>query len=153
MTLATWMFLGNVVSTFCLVGLIWTVQLVHYPAFAYVDGARFQAFEAFHQQRITWIVLPLMLLEIATAFALLWWRPAGLPLATAIAGMALLVIIWLSTFALQVPLHTQLAQGAHAGAIERLVLTNWIRTGAWTGRGILLAWSLMNMLAAERGSL
>jgi hypothetical protein len=32
-----------------------------------------------------------------------------------------------------------LEQGFEAGAHGRLVATNWVRTGAWTARGVLVA--------------
>ncbi len=35
------------------------------------------------------------------------------------------------------PLHRQLAIAHDPAAIERLVRTNWLRTLAWTARGIL----------------
>ena len=51
--------------SWALFGLIWTVQLVHYPAFRYIQEGQFTAFQHFHMQGITLIVLPLMLAELA----------------------------------------------------------------------------------------
>lgn len=45
---------------------------------------------------------------------------------------ALVALIWLSTFLIQVPIHQQLAKGKDLGLIDRLVRTNWIRTILWT---------------------
>ena len=133
---------AHAASTLALVGLIWTIQVVHYPTFRFVDPARFIEFEAFHQRGISIVVVPLMLVELATAAALLWFRPAGLPLWMAAAGAGLVLFIWGVTFAVQVPLHNQLAQRFDSAAIEQLVRSNWIRTIAWTLRGGLVLWAL-----------
>jgi len=50
----------------------------------------------------------------------------------------LVVIIWLSTFTLQVPIHRRLQTGKDDARIRRLVSTNWIRTIAWTVKAIII---------------
>lgn len=134
--------LTNAASTFALTGLIWTIQLVHYPAFRYIAEPKFIEFEAFHQRQISWVVVPLMLVELATAVVLFAWRPASLPLNFAIAGMVIVLAIWACTFAVQVPLHNRLTQGYNLAAIDALVHTNWIRTVLWSLRAALLLWAL-----------
>ena len=122
-------------STLSLVGLIWTIQLVHYPLFLRVPREQFGAYEGEHMRRITWLVGPLMLAEAVTAVLLLVKLPAdsGAPV-----GLALLFVIWLSTATIQGPLHAQLAKGGFDEAkIRRLVRSNWIRTVCWTTRGVL----------------
>jgi hypothetical protein len=52
-------------------------------------------------------------------------------------SIALLAVNWLSTFLVQVPLHARLGTGFDAAAHRRLVLSNSLRTLAWTGRGVL----------------
>jgi hypothetical protein len=147
-----WIFVGNLVSTYCLVGLIWTIQVVHYPSFQYADESTFQEMESFHQTRISLVVVPLMLLEIGTGLLLLWSRPGFVPGWAALCGVLLIGVVWLSTFTLQVPLHGKLSEGMDTGAIQRLVTTNWIRATAWTGRGLLLSWVLLNGLSAWKSN-
>lgn len=125
-------------ATWAMTGLIWCIQVVHYPLFAAVDREQFAGFERAHQGRITWVVAPLMLAELATA-VLLWldppqaeWRPWF------VAGLALLGVVWLSTALLQVPAHRRLSAGYDRDAHRDLVRTNWIRTAAWTMRSLLL---------------
>ena len=132
-------FVGNVVSTYCLVGLIWTIQVVHYPSFQYADETTFREMESFHQTRISLLVMPLMLLEIGTGLLLLWSRPDFFFGWAAMLSVLLIGVVWASTFALQVPLHGKLSEGMDTLVIQRLVTTNWIRTIAWTGRGVLLS--------------
>ena len=54
-------------ATWTLVGLIWTMQLVHYPLFAHVGRHTFTACHHLHTTQITWVVAPLMFTELVTA--------------------------------------------------------------------------------------
>lgn len=129
--------------TWFLTGLIWIVQLVHYPLFAHVDRARFTAFEAEHCRRISWIVMPAMLSELATGVWLVAEPPAALASAWAWVGLALLAVIWGSTAHFSVPCHRVLERGFDERAHRRLVATNWIRTLAWSARALLCAAMLL----------
>ena len=119
-------------ATWALVGLIWTVQLVHYPLFAQVGAEAFRSYHARHTRQITWIVAPLMAVEILTAI-LLVTRGAREP--WLLASLAPLAFNWISTWRVQIPLHDRLANGFDADVHRRLVATNWWRTAAWSIRG------------------
>lgn len=56
----------------------------------------------------------------------------------ALARLALVVIIWCSTFALQVPCHNRLAGGFDTRIHRRLVRGNWLRTIAWSLRAVFV---------------
>ena len=140
----TLLLLANVAATWFMVGLIWFVQLVHYPQFAGVGSEGFIAYHRRHQRFTTYVVAPPMLVEALTSVALVF-RPGVVSPLAAWAGLALVAVIWASTATLQVPRHNDLAHGGFDGAIcARLCRTNWIRTIAWTARGVL-------MLAATAG--
>jgi len=49
-----------------------------------------------------------------------------------------LFIVWGSTALLQIPLHRRLEQGHDPVAILWLIRGNWIRTAAWTLRGLIV---------------
>ena len=135
----TWLVLCTHAWATCgMAGLIWFVQIVHYPLMAKVGVERYAAYQRSHEARTPWVVAPLMLIEAATSVALLWLMRAQ-PWGVAIAwtGAGLLAVIWASTFLLQVPAHQQLGGGFDAQAHRRLVSSNWIRTFAWTARGVL----------------
>lgn len=138
---------ANLASTFYMVGLIWFVQLVHYPLLARVGESEFASFERAHVARTGPVVGPPMLVELATALLLVVSPPAQVPSAALWLGLALLGVVWASTGLLQVPSHRRLEMGFDARAHHRLVATNWIRTVAWTARGILLLWLFLVMAA------
>ncbi len=130
--------LSQVAATLVMVGVIWFVQIVHYPLMARVPAAEFTAFEREHQNRTTVVVGPAMLVEAFTAAVLLAVPLPGTDFILPVVGVSLLAVIWLSTILIQVPLHARLERGFDSQTHRRLVLSNWIRTVAWTGRGVLV---------------
>lgn len=138
--------LAQLVASAWMLGLIWFVQIVHYPLYAAVGSPQFAAYEQRHTQLTTWVVGPAMLVEAASALLLVWCRPRGVSSRAAWFGLVLVAVIWLSTAALQVPCHDQLVRGFDADVHRRLVVSNWIRTTAWSCRTGLLSWLVWNML-------
>lgn len=133
-------FLIHLGTTLYLVGVIWLVQLLVYPSMAQVGAEGYAAYHNLHTSRITPVVAPAMILELLTAIYLVFVPFEAVDYRYFGFGAALVLIIWISTFFLQVPLHEQLAKGFDADVQARLVLTNWIRTIAWTLRGALVLW-------------
>ena len=132
--------LVQLAATLYMIGLIWFVQIVHYPLFGQVGKANFSAYEIAHANLTTFVVAPPMLLEAVTACLWLFYRPPGIRFAEALIGVCLLAVIWCSTWFLQVPQHNVLAAGFDASAQQFLVTSNWLRTIAWSARGGLLLW-------------
>jgi hypothetical protein len=122
--------LAHLASTVYMVGLIWFVQVVHYPLMGAIGDSEFSAYEQRHMSLTTWVV------------ALFWFRPTGVSIWSVWGGVILLAIIWLSTALLQVPCHEALSKGLDADVHRRLVSTNWIRTVAWSLRGLLVLWMM-----------
>jgi len=113
--------------TWALLGLIWTIQVVHYPLLKNVGQREFIAYHDRHMALITWIVGPLMLAEIGSAGLLFFYGERS---ALFLFSLAVLALVWVSTAATQIPLHQKLTQGHSPDTIDRLVQTNWWRTGA-----------------------
>jgi hypothetical protein len=133
-----WILLMQVAATLAMVGLIWFVQVVHYPLFARVGRSEFQDYEIAHQRLTTWVAAPLMLTEVSTAVALVWFRPTGVSGWLVWTGVALAAGIWLMTYWVQVPQHAKLAVAYDVRLQRSLVAGNWYRTIAWSGRGLLV---------------
>ena len=139
--------LANLAATWFMTGLIWFVQVVHYPLFAAVGRDGFTAYHAAHSRLTTLVVGPPMLIEAAAAALLLIARPAAVPAAAAWAGAALVAVIWIATAMLQVPQHGALGGGFDADVARRLVAGNWIRTIAWSARAALALWMVARCTA------
>ncbi|WP_460611317.1 hypothetical protein [Hymenobacter terrigena] len=125
-----------------LTGLIWTVQVVHYPSFGQVPKEAWEAFHAAHTRRISYVVMAPMVIESGLAIWLAWAGRAVLPAGAGWWSLALVVLVWAATFFIAVPFHNRLGQGYDYIAIDGLTRTNWLRTLAWTARAGLLGWLL-----------
>jgi hypothetical protein len=137
-------------ATWYMVGVIWMVQLIHYPLMGRVGASEFVGYERAHTQWMSLVVGPGMLVEVVTAaYWLLAVQGRKDEAVFAWIGAGLIAVIWGSTFFVQVPLHEKLSQGFDAAALALLVGTNWIRTFAWTARGVLMAWMVWRMLPKE----
>lgn len=136
--MAAFLLLACLGSTCFMTGLIWLVQLVHYPLLGEVGVASFGRYHAEHVRRIGPIVAGLMLIELFSAGGLIVVRPSGIPVWLAIAGFAAVTITWISTAAVQVPLHGRLATGFDPVAHRQLVRSNWVRTISWTAHSAIV---------------
>jgi len=137
-------FLVQVLATAMMTGIIWFVQIVHYPLFSKIPPQGFVSYELLNTTATGLLVGPIMLVEISTAFLLLILRsPVAFQLVYLLA-LGCLILVWLSTFFLQVPLHSLLSSRPDTEAMRSLVLTNWIRTLFWTLRLGLLGKILLS---------
>ncbi|MBS2040456.1 hypothetical protein JST97_36045 [bacterium] len=120
----------HLVATLLMLGLIWTVQLVHYPLLARVGPEYFVDYELEHCARISWLVGPWMGTELATAVLIALRNPQPL------AWLSLLSVltIWVITGLEFGPLHSRLCQRFDASDHARLVRLNWWRTFLWSLR-------------------
>ncbi|HSQ61133.1 MAG TPA: hypothetical protein VLT84_12020 [Acidobacteriota bacterium] len=127
---------AHAAATLAMAGIIWFVQIVHYPLFRSIGREAFPSFHARHTSRTGWVVGPLMLAEAGAAAALVVADPRGFTEEGLLlwAGIALLALVWTSTWAIQVPLHARLAAGYDETTARSLERTNWIRTAGWTAR-------------------
>ena len=119
-------------------GLIWFVQIVHYPLFHKVSEDTSVAYADEHQTRTAWVVgLPMLLEGITTVW--LFFDPVGSRVLPPIGGLVL-VKVHLSTIFLQVPRHGELTRGYNREIVTKLVTSNWVRTIGWSVRaGIAVA--------------
>jgi uncharacterized membrane protein len=124
-------------ATLYMTGLIWFVQLVHYPLMSRVGHEGYATYQALHERKTMWAVAPAMFIELGCAIWLAVATPTSVEPTLAYAGLALVVLLWLSTWLLQVPCHQKLGEGFNADIHRRLVKTNWLRTALWTSRGVI----------------
>ncbi len=121
-------------SASAMAGIIWYVQLVHYPLFAEVGEETWFRYHADHERRTGWVVAPLMIVELGSAAGLVVIGGHG---ALAVVGLGLAAATWVLTFTLAVPLHRRLNATRETATMTRLVDINWLRTAAWTAHGLI----------------
>ena len=140
--LMRYVFYMYVASSWAMFGIIWFAQIVHYPLFSKVGRDSFTEYQDANLKRTVFVVIPLQMLELFTALLLVWKVPLGLLPVQVWTNLILIGITWISTATLQVPNHTKLARGFDPKIQNILVSSNWIRTVAWTIRGVIIVWML-----------
>ena len=145
--MADFVLLLNVVSTLVMVGVIWFVQIVHYPLLAVVPVESASGVAVDHQRRTGWVVMAPMTVEGFTTLGLLKWVPDGVDWWVPwLNGVFLAVALGCTVF-LSVPRHARMAAQPDSRVGRELVLTNWPRTIAWSTRGLVVALMLLSRLS------
>lgn len=140
-----WLLLANLLITSFLNGLVWFVQIVHYPSFRYIT-THFSAFHHFHTARTSLITAFPMLIELILAFALLWEYQAQRNWLSVLALLAFLLAlaVWVNTFFFAIPLHVKLGEGFQEAVHIQLLQVNLWRSLLWTARlAVLLGCALL----------
>jgi len=140
--LMPYVFFMYVASSWAMFGIIWFAQIVHYPLFSKVGRDSFTEYQEANLRQTVFVVIPLQMLELFTALLLVWKVPLGLLPVQVWTNVLLIGITWISTATLQVPNHMKLARGFNSKTQNLLVSSNWIRTVAWTIRGVIIVWML-----------
>lgn len=112
---------------YSMTGVIWLVQCVHYPLMRFISAENFALFHAKHSSQITWIVGPLMLLQLLCSLHLFLGMPDQ-----AWPHLILTLSAFAATALISVPLHHKLAKGWSGPIHRKLVQTNSIRTLIWS---------------------
>ena len=129
--------LANFVATCLMTGVIWFVQWVHYPLLAKVPVDRAVETAIEHQRRTGQVLAIPMAVEGFTTLGLLIIRPESVPIFWPWFGAVLLAVALGSTVFVSVPLHAKMATNPTADVGQRLVVTNWPRTIAWSLRAVV----------------
>lgn len=136
---------ANVAAAWTMVGIIWFVQVVHYPLLAVVpsESARETALE--HQSRTSRVVMAPMAVEGVTTLWLMFDRPVDVPWWLAWSGGVCVAVALACTVLLSVPRHGRMATEPTRDVARQLVTTNWPRTIAWTAHGAIATVMLMRL--------
>lgn len=129
-------------SCLFMTGLIWLIQLIHYPSFKFINPTHFSEFHRFHSNTITYIVGPIMTIELLSGFYLFFHQKSNLMFNLNLLG---LLLIWAATAFLSVPSHAKLALGFTDTSASFLISTNWIRTAIWSLRSLGLLYGLWEL--------
>tara|TARA_Y100001980_G_C14440454_1_gene226689 strand:- start:134 stop:466 length:333 start_codon:yes stop_codon:yes gene_type:complete len=102
--------------------------------FLSVDRKSFTSYHMNYTFNISKIVLPLMVIELFFVIEMLINNYNLYSLISFI----LIIVVWLSTFFIQVPLHNSLSKKYSELKIKKLIFSNWIRTFSWLIKLIVL---------------
>jgi hypothetical protein len=127
-------------ATIFMAGVLWTMQLLNYPLQALVGTEAFPRYEAAHNRRFALVVVPGVLAAVAGGIGLVASRPGQVPAWAPACELALLLVVIISTAALQGRQHAALAGGFDQRTFSQLVRSNWIRVAAWSAAGAIALW-------------
>ena len=124
-----------------MVGLIWTIHVVHYPLFAEVGASNYVEYQSAHVERIGLVLAFPWLLEGLTLLGvlLLAVERRDLRVPAFVGAIAMAMVLVISGF-WSAPAHGELADGFDAAVHDRLMTTNLVRTLAWTVCGASAVW-------------
>ena len=127
----------HIVSTSIMVGVIWIMQLVHYPSFSFINIEDYKSFQEFHMKRISLVVIPAMTIELTSGILIFWIHQTNNIFFNV--SLFCLFFIWSITAILFSKMHQKLTLGYQILIVTKLVNLNWIRTISWTLRlGLVL---------------
>jgi hypothetical protein len=121
----------KLVSDSGLLVLIWLVQLVIYPSFKYYKLQDLKRWHLVYSGKITLVVLPLMLSQLLLCCWLVYASDWDMMY---VINSFLVVLTWISTFIIFVPLHQNIDNKTEncTSDVMKLIKYNWIRTFLWT---------------------
>ena len=115
---------------FGLLVLIWLVQLVIYPSFLYYEQNNLKRWHEKYTQKITYVVLPLMMGQLIITTVHLYDNFSTFTLGS----FLIIIALWIMTFLIFVPLHSKISNNENnLSSIHQLIRLNWIRTLLWSG--------------------
>lgn len=126
----------EIVINSILFGVILTTQLVSYPLFLKVKSNNFKIYHDFYVQYISYIVMPLMCIEVFINFSNFYYSSTIYP--KYYISTILLVFVWFSTILIQLPLHKNINFQYRKKIINQLIKSNWIRTFLWFSKLLVL---------------
>ena len=118
----------QIVCNSYLVSLVFMTQFITYPTFLNIDKDKFSDYHRKYVNNISFIVAPVMLIELFTLSLIAYFSSEFL----IIKSLFLLLVIWLTTFFIMIPSHNRISKSFNIKEIKSLINYNWIRTILWS---------------------
>jgi len=128
----------HALSTWFMVGMIWTIHVVHYPLFEFVGNDTYQTFQAKHVDLIGRLLVAPWLIEGLSALILVLCLSGNLRKLALMGAFLMLAIMALSAL-VSAPAHGALSDGFDLSTHSDLMVGNLIRSILWTARGCVAA--------------
>ena len=145
---STWLFLITFALVFYGTGASFVESFVNYPTWRLIGANEFRDYhQALGPLIIGYMVIPMLLTTLLTVL-LLWLHPALIPRWAIRLAVVLQLIVWISTFAIQIPIQMQLsADGLSLPLIDQLIFTNfWLRKVPQIINSFLFLWMMSLLL-------
>ena len=124
----------NKMSNLLMLGICILVQFIIYPSFKSPDFINFQAFHLSYSKKMFYIVAPIMLTELFSSLVLVYKNPSK----TYLISLIFLLLIWLLTFFLIVPIHNFLSTDYSIKKVKKMIRFNGLRTFFWLSKYLII---------------
>lgn len=124
----------QIVCNSYLVSLVFMTQFITYPTFLNIDIDKFSDYHRKYVNNISFIVAPVMLIELLTLSLIAYFSSEFL----IIKSLILLLVIWLTTFFIMIPSHNRISKSYNKKEIISLINYNWVRTILWSFKLLLI---------------
>mgnify|MGYP001245370642 CR=1 FL=1 len=124
----------NKMSNLLMLGICILVQFIIYPSFKSPDFKNFQAFHLSYSKKMFYIVAPIMLTELFSSLVLVYKNPSK----TYLISLIFLLLIWLLTFFLIVPIHNFLSTDYSIKKVKKMIRFNGLRTFFWLSKYLII---------------
>ena len=124
----------QIVCNSYLVSLVFMTQFITYPTFLHIDKDKFSEYHRKYVNNISFIVAPVMLIELLTLSLIAYFSGEFL----IIKSLILLLVIWLTTFFIMIPSHNRISKSFNKKEIISLINYNWVRTILWSFKLLLI---------------
>ena len=109
-------------------------QFITYPTFLDIDKDKFSDYHRKYVNNISFIVAPVMLIELLTLSLIAYFSSEFL----IIKSLFLLLVIWLTTLFIMIPSHNRISKSFNIKEIKSLINYNWVRTILWSFKLLLI---------------
>ena len=140
-----WVVTVQLVVTMLMVGMIWTIQLLHYELFPLVGDDAWQTYEKAHVDKIGDILAGPWLIEGLCVLVLLLAANKRFRI-LAFVNAFLMLFILIDTTAFSTPAHGVLLDGWDQQTYDELMVVNLIRALLWTAKGAVAIWMMVEIL-------
>ena len=123
-------FITHLISNAIMIGVISITQLITYPSFLKIQRDKFPDFHKNYVRAISFVAVPAMVLELFT----LIYMNIYISNLILMKSLLVLIMLWLITFIIIVPIHNQLSKEFNQEKIISIIRYNWIRTVLWTSK-------------------
>ena len=141
----SWVVLVQLVVTMLMVGMIWTVHIVHYDLFPLVGTDSWDAYEHAHVDRIGKVLFGPWLIEGLCVLVLLLAHPVRLRILALVSAFLMLFIL-IDTAAFSAPAHGVLLDHWDQQTYDELMVVNLIRAWLWTAKGAVAIWMMVEVM-------
>ena len=145
-----WVVLVQLVVTVLMVGMIWTVHVVHYDLFPLVGADAWHAYEHAHVDRIGKVLFGPWLLEGLCVLVLLFAHPRRLRVLALISAFLMLFVL-IDTAAFSAPAHGVLLDHWDQPTYDGLMTANLVRAWLWTAKGVVAVLMMIEVMRTAPG--